>query len=378
MQKKKLAIYIIGAITIAVVTVMAIMTMIVAAGSFRLRKTRLIIRTGSDDKEYDGTPLSCDEWSLAYGELLEGHTMEVKVYGEQVRPGSSQNKANVKITDADGLDVTGKYELQMEYGNLEVTKRKVVIKSASATKLYDGSPLSNERGALSNGRITKGHSLKCEDFTSVTEPGVHPNTFSAYIVDEDGNDVSEGYDISYEFGDLTIQYAHLDILSGSAEKTYDGTPLTAGSCKVMNGEVSRGHKIELKAVGSITGAGSCYNNITVTVTDENGNDVTALYDINCTAGMLTVYPRRIDVRTQNVRRRKGETPVEHDWDLVAGSLASGEVLNIVTIQQRGANNNSFSGDNYIVSISVTKEGRTDDLSGNYQISYQYGRVDITE
>ena len=67
MQKKKLAIYIIGAITIAVVAVMAVMTMIVAAGSFRIRKTRLIIRTGSDDKEYDGEPLSCDEWSLAYG-----------------------------------------------------------------------------------------------------------------------------------------------------------------------------------------------------------------------------------------------------------------------------------------------------------------------
>ena len=50
MQKKKLAIYIIGAITIAVVSVMAIMTLIVASGSFRMRKTRLIIRTGSDDK----------------------------------------------------------------------------------------------------------------------------------------------------------------------------------------------------------------------------------------------------------------------------------------------------------------------------------------
>ena len=213
MQKKKLAIYIIGAITIAVVSVMAIMTLIVASGSFRMRKTRLIIRTGSDDKEYDGTPLACDEWSLAYGKLAAGHTMEVTVYGEQVRPGSSPNKAEVKITDSDGLDVTGKYELQMELGTLEVTKRKLVIKSASATKIYDGTPLSNERGALANGRITKGHYLKCEDFVSVTEPGVHPNTFSAYILDDSGADMSEGYDISYEFGELIIQYSHIEILS---------------------------------------------------------------------------------------------------------------------------------------------------------------------
>ena len=378
MQKKKLAIYIIGAITIAVVTVMAVMTMIVAAGSFRIRKTRLIIRTGSDDKEYDGEPLSCDEWSLAYGELLEGHTMEVKVYGEQVRPGSSPNKAYVKITDSDGLDVTGKYELQMELGTLEVTKRKLVIKSASATKIYDGTPLSNQRGALANGRITKGHYLKCEDFTEVKEPGIHPNTFSAYIVDDEGNDVSEGYDISYEFGDLTIQYARLVIASGSAEKTYDGTPLTSDYCRITEGNVYSGHKINMKTTGSITGAGACYNNVTATVTDANGNDVTALYEINCESGMLTVYPRRINVRTQNVRRRKNETPVEHDWDLISGSMAPGEELTIVTIQQRGANTNSFSGDNYIVSVSVTKDGRTDDLSGNYQISCQYGRVDITE
>lgn len=378
MQKKKLAIYIIGAITIAVVSVMAIMTLIVASGSFRMRKTRLIIRTGSDDKEYDGTPLACDEWSLAYGKLAAGHTMEVTVYGEQVRPGSSPNKAEVKITDSDGLDVTGKYELQMELGTLEVTKRKLVIKSASATKIYDGTPLSNERGALANGRITKGHYLKCEDFVSVTEPGVHPNTFSAYILDDSGADVSEGYEISYEFGELIIQYSHIEILSESAEKTYDGTPLTAGGCSIQEGSVYRGHKIEMKTYGTITGVGSCYNNVTATVTDENGNDVTALYDIHCEAGMLSVYPRRLDVRTQNVKRRKNDTPVEHDWDLVSGSLAPGEELQVITIQQRNASSNSFSGDNYIVSVSVTKDGRADDLSGNYQISYQYGRVDITE
>jgi hypothetical protein len=79
-----------------------------------------------------------------------------------------------------------------------------------------------------------------------------------------------------------------------------------------------------------------------------------------------------------VKRRKNDTPVEHDWDLVSGSLAPGEELQVITIQQRNASSNSFSGDNYIVSVSVTKDGRADDLSGNYQISYQYGRVDITE
>ena len=51
---------------------------------------------------------------------------------------------------------------------------------------------------------------------------------NATIVDGNGNDVTKNYDISYEESKLVITPASMKITTNSAEKTYDGSALTAG------------------------------------------------------------------------------------------------------------------------------------------------------
>ena len=144
MDKKKTPIYVIGGLCVALVLVMTVLTMTVASGSFHLRKTKIVIRTGSDEKEYDGKPLRCDEWTIVSGRLSDEHELRVSVYGEQTRAGSSENYADVTVVDRGGLNVTDQYDIVIDAGKLEVTKKKITVESYSSFKLYDGYTFTHE------------------------------------------------------------------------------------------------------------------------------------------------------------------------------------------------------------------------------------------
>ncbi|MBO4399220.1 MAG: hypothetical protein J5795_03710 [Lachnospiraceae bacterium] len=376
MDKKKTPIYVIGGLCVALVLVMTVLTMTVASGSFHLRKTKIVIRTGSDEKEYDGKPLRCDEWTMVSGRLSDEHELRVSVYGEQTRAGSSENYADVTVVDRGGLNVTDQYDIVIDAGKLEVTKKKITVESYSSFKLYDGYTFTHEYAKMTKGRITRGEHLEVTDFAEETDPGVYENTFIAKILDEEGNDVSDHYDITYVYGTLTIKCGTLQIVSGDASKEYDGTPLVCDNCKLVEGILQNGHRLEMKAIGSIRTVGQSANNISVTVYDKKGTEVTYLYDVVVNTGMLTITPRVLVVETSSLVREKGSKPVTDDWKLLDGKLVPGEELKVWTSQQYDSGDTSGSYENAVVRATIKTEGSSEDLSNCYQIIYRYGRYEI--
>lgn len=378
MNKKKTPVYMVGGLCVALVVVMIIMTAIIASGSFHLRKTRIVIKTGSDEKEYDGKPLTCDEWILSKGKISPEHTLEVDVRGEQTKAGVSDNVADVVIYDKGGMDVSDQYEIVVDAGKLEVTKKKITVQSYSSSKVYDGTEFSYKQAKLVKGRISRGHNLVTSDFASVSEPGIYPNTFVASVFDEEGNDISDRYEITYEYGELTIRYGSILIVSGSSTKEYDGTPLKDPSCEVAEGKLQNGHKIIMTATGTITTVGQCANIVSFSIVDEDGTDVTNRYDIIVNPGLLSVTPRTLVIRTHDVRRGLYSNPVTDDWELVEGELAPGDTLSIKTKQQYDRASEPGSWENSTVRVSVESSGTAGDLSNCYRIIGQYGRYEITE
>ena len=80
----------------------------------------LVIKSGSDRKDYDGTPLTCDSWELVSGTLRDGHELVVSVTGKCTGEGSVKNTFAITIWDEGKNDVTDTYEIVKILGDLIV------------------------------------------------------------------------------------------------------------------------------------------------------------------------------------------------------------------------------------------------------------------
>lgn len=375
MHKKHIPIYLFGSLCIALVIALIVLTGIISTGSFQIRKIKLVISTGSDTKEYDGTPLRCDEWTLIEGEPLKEHTLRVIVRGERTAFGKSENYAEVSVIDKGGLDVTDQYDLELRLGDLEITKRKITITSDSKTVIYDGSPVKCDRAHQSDGRLRIGDHIEATDFGEFTEPGRYENYFTPNIYDVDNNLVTGNYDITCEYGYVIIRNGYITISSGSKEKEYDGVEMSDDECWVEAGELHAGDRVEMHAVGKITGVGKRINSIEAKIYNSKDEDVTDLYEVTLNPGLLIVTPRQIAIRTFDIERETGrENAVKDDWEIISGTLAQGEEITVTTIQQ--TIHDVGERENTVVRVYIHPSGSLVDVASYYQIAYYYGQAVI--
>ncbi|MBP5462611.1 MAG: hypothetical protein J6Y20_10855, partial [Lachnospiraceae bacterium] len=224
-----------------------------------LAQNEIIITAENADKEYDGTELTSDTYTLT-GSLDEGDTIvSVDFDGSQTKAGTSENTpSNAKIVNAKGEDVTYKYSIEYEAGELTVTPKSITITAGSDTKVYDGTPLTKD--SYTNTSLAENDSIERVTVNgSQTIAGESDNVPSeAKIVNADGEDVTSSYDIKYKNGALEVTPKPITITADSAEKVYDGTALTKDTCS--SGDLATGDTIESATVtGSQTFAGTSDN-----------------------------------------------------------------------------------------------------------------------
>lgn len=378
MKKRKMSVYIIGAVSIAVIGMLLFLTCVIATGSVHIRKKQIVIQTASDDKQYDGRPLTCDEYMISSGKIAKEHSLEVRVTGERTSVGVGENTAEVIVRDAGGFDVTDQYKIVVEAGKLEVHPPKIRLVSDDETFAYSGDPKSCEHVFITKRQLREGEQLYCTDFREVTEPGVYENTFCATILDENGNDITNQYEIEYVYGQLKVICSALTLRAESAEKEYDGKPLTAEEWVLEEGSLMEGHRLDVRSRSSIVQTGSCQNIIVAKVYDSNGKDVSDFYRIDTIPGELTIVPRHLVIRTKDVQRRYGDKAVENDWEILEGSPAEGENIFVRTTQQNEALRFGEY-DNLVSLVTIRNEkAKTGNVSSCYQIEYVCGHITILE
>lgn len=166
--------------------------------------------------------------------------------------------------------------------------QRITIESPSASKVYDGTPLTATGLEIVEGSLLPGHRLSVVDSVAFTNVGIRDNTLRVKILDENGNDVSKEYLIGYEYGTLEIVSKTMTIETGSATKPYDGTPLV---CHDYTQEgLLPGHTISIGYyAGKQTDPGRSDNAVeNVQIFDEHGKDVTHNYAIELIFGTLRV------------------------------------------------------------------------------------------
>ena len=121
----------------------------------------------------------------------------------------------VKVFDK-GKDVTDYIHLICDYMDTEINrqssyvpiyidKRYIEIASPSATKIEDGTPLTNPTVYMVEGTLIQGHSLEAVVEGKVATVGSKPNKIAFIaIFNENGDDVTDNYNIIPRMGTLTI------------------------------------------------------------------------------------------------------------------------------------------------------------------------------
>ena len=254
--------------------------------------TALTITAKSDSKVYDGLALTNNGYEANSEKLVSGDVLSVTVTGSQTDVGSSDNVVTVVKITRNGVDVTANYSnITTVNGTLTVTKRPLTLESASATKPYDGTPLTNSTVTVTSGRWASGEGADFDVTGSQLDMNSSPNYFT--YTAKDGTKLSN-YEITKKEGTLTVTKAlgKIVVTADSASRKYDGTALTDTGYTV-SGTLVSGEVLTAVTKGSVTDADTVSNVIESFTIKRGDTDVTGNYNVETKPGTLTVTPRSV-------------------------------------------------------------------------------------
>ncbi|MBO7515182.1 MAG: hypothetical protein J6T47_06145, partial [Lachnospiraceae bacterium] len=175
---------------------------------------------------YNGDPnafLDYDEWSITSGALKSGHTADYHCEAKDASQWKAINQiVSGGIKDEEGNAVDYQYKVEFLDGELEMTPRSVHLISGSATKWYDGTPLTNPNYTIKGDGVAEGDTLTTQCVGSIIEPGKLPNEFDTILITSErfGN-VKKYYKIDQEEGILKV-LLRVDEPANSNDSVYIG------------------------------------------------------------------------------------------------------------------------------------------------------------
>lgn len=263
---------------------------------------KLIIKPEINYVLYDGFTHTHDGRLQGLRKFVEeGYEYTARVSGSGVSPGRYDCVIEDFKIFYDGVEVTQnfltEYNISLAKGTLQIYLYELDVTTGSGKMEYDGTALDNSSVSVSGelyseaaGQLTNGDTIvKLASYGSITEVGETANLFEILIVDKDGNDVTYNYKINNRHGVLKVLARQVTLTADSAQKPFDGTPLTADGWKITDGSLAYGHEAVVTVSGSISGIGSAENRIvSVKIFDADGADVTKNYKVNTVPGTLNV------------------------------------------------------------------------------------------
>lgn len=278
---------------------------------------------------------------------------------------------NITVTlSSNGNDVTDNFYLNIDQTTtLTINRRDVTFTSATDSKVYDGTALTNDHVEITGDGFIAGEGATFDVTGSQTDVGSSENTFTYTL---DSNTSLVNYNISIQTGTLTVSKgAVITITSGSASDEYDGEALTEHSY-TLNGAFVAGHELEMTYTGSQTDVGSSENTYTYRVVDALGNDVTVNYDIVTENGVLKVTPRKLQITvTAENKVYNGDTnAADQITGVTANNIVSGDDLGIdfSGVVANFADKNVGVGKTVTVTDGLVLTGAD---AGNYELNYNY-------
>ena len=323
-------------------------------------QTEVVITGDSKTVDYNGSEQSITTYQVAGVDAaaLSG----ISYIAKGTDAGNYEGKfSGTPVITIDGKDVTDQYKFTYKTGALVVNKLDVTLTSGNASKTYDGKPLTKEEVTVSGDGFAAGEGASYSGFASITDKGSIDNTFR-YILNDNTN--ADNYNIRVVYGKLNITPLTdtIKVIAGSAEKVYDGQPLTKDSYSV-EGKLVKGDELVAVVNGSITNVGSTDNVITSYKVMRGETDVTENYGSIVTVnGKLVVTQRAVVLTSGSDSKTYDGKPLTKEEVTVSGDgFAAGEGASyseFASITEKGSIDNTFSyilndntdADNYNITV----------------------------
>ena len=279
-----------------------------------------LIRVTSDAAQFKGGPLTDEEAKLIVPAASALPT--VKVTGSQTDAGESDNLCEIEWGELDAKN----FKPEASYGTLKVEPLAVTVRTAEATKSYDGKPLTAKRVTTEPALPRE---VKLTATGSQTDAGESDNGYSI-----EWNGVrKENYVLNDELGKLTVEPAVITVTTGSATKRYDGEPLTSEKIELKGAPAG----VTGKATGSRTDAGKSDNTYELdwgTVNKDN-------YTLEEELGTLTVSRIPVVVTTGSGSKTYDGSPLTNGEASIVGAPAGVTVVATGSQKDAGSSTNTY-------------------------------------
>jgi len=342
----------------------------------------IALKTHSGTHVYDATVFSLSTYDIIseYG-LPEGHTLHVDASTSLVDVASDiPNEFDaVRITLADGSDVTSNFNISYECGSLTVTKRPLLLQTESKDKMYDATAMTAPHVTpVHAGELLDGDTVEILQSASVINAGLYENTVEEIrILSGSGDaskDVTHNYEISYQYGSLEIHKRPVTLKGAGGEWMYDGLDhATTENGTVVSGSLVEGHTDKYIYTNSIRYvSASPKDNVFTALILSGEEDVTANYEISYEYDTLRITPRPITVQSDG-HKAYDATPLTSQLPTIVSALGlvDGDILAITT---EGSITNVGSCDNRILTATVKNEDG--DITDSYEITYAVGTLTV--
>ena len=342
-----------------------------ASGSLNVSPRKIVLTSGSLEKEYDGTPLICRNVTVT-GTFAASEGAEWNVTGSRTNVGTSENTFTYSFLPGTN---SANYIVETMPGTLTVRNRDakfgITVKAADVQKLYDGTQ------QTASGLETVHFTINGHDFTvkglsahaGAVNAGTYPIQVSgtAAVIDEEGNDVTNQFAVTVKPGSFVISRRNVKLVSESAGKTYDGSPLTTAGLPEMGIRTTgdgfaAGEGVHITLTGTQTLPGESDNSFEWTCSEGTMPDN---YNITSDFGKLTVLSRNTDEKFR-ISLKPNSTTITYDGEphTVEGFETNTAVLNGHTYTVEGITASAEGTNAGTYPVSVEGDAIVRDETGN--------------
>ena len=369
----------------------------------------ITVTANSGEKVYDGAPLTNNGFTHA-GALVEGDVLTAVVEGSQTDVGSSDNVVTSYRVMRGETDVTTSYTFgKSMIGKLTVTPVAIELTAASASKAYDGTPLTNSNYTITKGAFVDGEGLATVTIAgSQTLVGASANTITGHTLKD--NTLAQNYTITYQPGELKVTQNEkaITITANSHTWEYDGQPHSDGgytveydgqTYKVEAGKTATlptGDVVKAKITKTVTNVSdSAANNNQIdelTIVNAAGEDTKGQYKtVTLIPGTLTITKR--GAGEDKVKITAADNTVEYDGrphgaklnaagqievgtSYTVTNLAEGHSVKTLAIEGSETDAGVYA-DKLVPGNAVIVDGNGVEVTANYDITYVPGALTIT-
>ena len=292
---------------------------VIVDGTLEISKREIELVSASGNRQYNGMALTNDTITVSGDGFASGEGATYNVTGRQVNVGESDNEFTYKLksnTNADNYSITTKN------GKLTVTpvadEVVVTIKGNTEKVKYNGKKqgITDYQVEISNALYSRGNFSFSGD---AKVEAVDADTYYMGLAVENFKNLSKNFtNVRFEVvdGSLVIEKRKVTLTSASAEKEYDGTPLTNHNVTESGDGFVKGEGATYKFTGSQTEIGSSDNKFSYTL---SANTKANNYEITTEEGKLKVKPAATEVVVK-IKENSGKVKYDGENHTLTGYI----------------------------------------------------------